>query len=421
VDIERAMLTKAFQTGELAELVGRGIEGDHFADEDMADLYDWSVSEMAQDGAPPSMTIVREEFRDFKPLMTEDPLSRLIKRFVRRVKQRMAVELVRNYHDMLDDPAEVDEIELHALEMARQLTEVVPSPKARRLSEGKARKDEYERRKKSNVQLGSPIGIGTIDKITLGIQPHELVIFGGPPGGGKTTILQYASVNTYLDGKTVLFVSLEVEAEQILRKFDTLLSKVSYYALKALSLDKEGEQKWTEILERAEKDRMHKDIIIVDDIRNCTVDKVAAQQIRYKPGIVVVDYLEEMRTPRNVQGWEGVATNGRGLKESARVTRTPHITATQLNRMLVVLIPPDDDEDSSDEMELLLRKYRDGPSRKKVMMHWNLENMDIYEKASTNGNGHRPRATLLGKGKSTRLPSKEDARINPWKIKAGIA
>jgi replicative DNA helicase len=427
------MLTKALQTGELAELVGRGIEGDHFADEDMADLYDWTVSEMAQDGAPPSMTIVREEFRDFKPLMTEDPLSRLIKRFVRRVKQRMAVELVRNYHDMLDDPAEVDEIELHALEMARQLTEVVPSPKARRLSEGKARKDEYERRKKSNVQLGSHIGIETIDKITLGIQPHELVIFGGPPGGGKTTILQYASVNTYLDGKTVLFVSLEVEAEQILRKFDTLLSKVSYYALKALSLDKEGEQKWTEILERAEKDRMHKDIIIVDDIRNCTVDKVAAQQIRYKPGIVVVDYLEEMRTPRNVQGWEGVATNGRGLKESARVTRTPHITATQLNRegetayqsaqkiadMLVVLIPPDDDEDSSNEMELLLRKYRDGPSRKKVMMHWNLENMDIHEKASSNG--HRPRATVLGTGKSTQLPSKEDARINPWKAKAGLA
>ena len=75
-----------------------------------------------------------------------------------------------------------------------------------------------------------------------------------------------------------------------------------------------------------------KDIIIVDDIRNCTVDKVSAQQIRYKPGVVVVDYLEEMRTPRNVAGWEGVATNGRGLKESARVTKTPHITATQLNR-----------------------------------------------------------------------------------------
>ena len=124
---------------------------------------------------------------------------------------------------------------------------------------------------------------------------------------------------------------------------------------------------------------MQKDIIIVDDIRNCTVDKVAAQQIRYKPDLVVVDYLEEMRTPRNVQGWEGVAANGRGLKESARVTKTPHITATQLNRegetsyqsaqkiadMLIILIPPEEDEEDSKVMKMLMRKYRDGPSRKK--------------------------------------------------------
>ena len=51
------------------------------------------------------------------------------------------------------------------------------------------------------------------------------------------------------------------------------------------------------------------------------MDKVAAQQIRYKPGEVVVDYLEEMRAPRNVAGWEGVAANGRGLKQQARTTR----------------------------------------------------------------------------------------------------
>ena len=68
----------------------------------------------------------------------------------------MAVELVRDYHDALEDPAEIDEIELRALEMARELTEVVPSPKARRFSEGKARKEEYERRKKKDITLGIP-------------------------------------------------------------------------------------------------------------------------------------------------------------------------------------------------------------------------------------------------------------------------
>lgn len=406
MDVERALLSKALQLGDLAELVARGIEPDHFLDEDLIDLYDFATDFMSNHAKPPSIKVVREEFPEFKPLLTDDPLSWHIDRFVRLVKERKAVDLVREYHEMLDDPVEIQDIELHALEMARELTEVVPSPKARRFSEGEARKQEYDRRKKKNIAHGIPIGIKSIDDLTLGLQPHELLIWGGPPGGGKTTALQYCTMNAYhLSGTTCLFVSLEVEAEQILRKFDTMRSHVKYHALKALELDKENERKWHEVLERAEEDRAHKDIIIVDDIRNCTVDKVAAQQIRYKPGIVAVDYLEEMKTPRHSQGWEGVAENGRGLKQQARTTKTPYMTATQLNRegetayqsaqkiadMLIVLIPPEEDEEEDNkDMSLLLRKYRDGPSRRKVSMHWDLSIMDIYEDASTNGRG-RPR------------------------------
>ena len=209
MDIERSLLSKALTTTDgLPELVARGIDPDHFADEDLADLYDWAVDFMAKHAAPPSMTITREEFRDFKPLLTKDPLSWHIEQFVRRVKERLAVELVRAYHDCLEDPQEIDEIEIRALEMARELAEVVPAPKARRFSEGKARKEEYERRKKKDIIHGVPLGIPTFDNITLGVQPHELVIFGGPPGGGKTTALQYASMNGYMEDNTVLFVSL---------------------------------------------------------------------------------------------------------------------------------------------------------------------------------------------------------------------
>jgi len=424
MDIERALLSQALATGELSELVARGIEPDHFADEDLADLYDWCVGEVAQHGDPPSMGIVREEFADFHPMLTKEPMSRLMKRFVLRVKERLAVELVRGYHDALEDPDEIEEIEVRALEMARQLAEAIPAPKASRLSAGKARKEEYQRRKKKDIQLGIPLGIPTFDGITLGVQNHELVIWGGPPGGGKTTGLQHCSMHGYMHGETVLFVSLEVEAEQILRKFDTMLSKIRYHALKALELNPEEEKKWYEILERAEREKMDRDIIIVDDIKNCTTDKVAAQQTRYKPGLVVVDYLEEMRTPRNVQGWEGVAANGRGLKQQARTTKTPHITATQLNRegetsyqsaqkiadMLIVLIPPDEEDEDPTTMKLLLRKYRDGPSRKTVDMHWDLATMDIHEADAAKTNGRfAPR----------KLGDPRKQKINPWKAKAG--
>ena len=431
MDVERALLTKALQTkGGLPELVARGIEPDHFADEDMQEVYIWATQFMSDHAQPPSMTVAKEEFgRDFQALLTKDPLSWHIERFVRLVKERLAVDLVRGFHEALEDPYEIDEIELRALEMARDLAEVVPAPKARRFSEGTARKEEYDRRKKSDIIHGIKIGIPTIDNITLGLQPHELLIWGGGPGSGKTTALQYCTMNAYVNGTTALFISLEVEAEQILRKFDTMRSHVRYHALKALELDKENERKWHEILERAEEDKAHKDIIIVDDIRNCTVDKVAAQQIRYKPGIIAVDYLEEMRTPRNVQGWEGVAENGRGLKQQARTTKVPYMTATQLNRegetsyqsaqkiadMLIVLIPPEEDEPNSTEMTLLMRKYRDGPSRKKITMQWDLDTMDIREDMSPNGDKHRPaRARKLGEVKESSKPQGLKALRQNW-------
>jgi replicative DNA helicase len=134
--------------------------------------------------------------------------------------------------------------------------------------------------------------------------------------------------------------------------------------------------------------------------------------------MVVVDYLEEMRTPRNIQGWEGVAANGRGLKQAARVTKTPHVTATQLNRdgdtayqsaqkiadMLIILQPPDEDAEDQETMKLTMRKYRDGPSRKPVTMRWKLDTMDIEELPF---DGQFQPRTLGGR-------KKQKPKANPW-------
>ena len=420
MDIERSLLSKALQSGELADVVARGIEPEHFADEDLADLYDWATDFMAKHKQPPSMPVARGEFGDFKPILTKDPLTYLMERFVLKVKERFAVEYARDYHDMLDDPEEIENIDQHALKMAHDLAEVIPTPKAQRLSEGDQRRKEYERRKKKDIQHGVKIGIPTFDNITLGLQPHEILIWGGPPGGGKTTGIQYTAINAYIQGRTVLFVSLEVEGEQILRKFDTMLTHIRYHALKALKLNEGEEKEWHRILKQCEKDRMDKDIIIIDDIRNCTVEKIAAEQIRHKPGMVCVDYLEEMRTPRKVQGWEGVAENGRGLKQQARITKVPYVTATQLNRegetayqsaqkiadMLIILFPPEEEDEDQDRMVLNLRKYRDGPSRKSATMRWELETMKIEEIESAKFEKRPP----LGDEPKKKKP-------NPWSVR----
>lgn len=402
-DIERLILWKALSTGELPFLISRGIETHHFVDEDVQDVYEFALDFMREFKQPPSINAVKEQFPKFKAKLSSDPLASHLKKFIRKVKERKAIELVRSYHEALEDPDEIDEIELRALEMARELVEVVPAPKASRLSEGNARKREYDKRKKEGITHGIMMGIPSFDEIMLGIQPHELVVIGGYMGRGKTTLMQYFAINAYLQGKTVLFVSLEVEAEQILRKFDVMLSNVRYRALKALELNAGEEQAWVSILDKCEADKAERDIIVRDDIQNCSTDKIAAEVIREKPQFLCVDYLEEMTAPRGIMGWEAISKNGRDLKQHARVKKIPTVTATQLNREggkgdvnlstlgyqsigkqadTLIGLAQDDDQAERYEMELLLLKHRDGPSNKSVIMDWKLDTMQIKEHGS---------------------------------------
>ena len=406
MDWESALVAKAIASGGLSDVIARGIDAEHFADDDVREVWDWSVDFYTSHRQPPSMSALRDEFPGFKPKLSQDPLGYHIDKFVDHCRERIAIEQVRAYHELLEDPDAINEIEVHALEMARVLAEVVPEPKVHRFSDGMKRHKEYLRRQAEGEIHGTYIGVPTIDRTTLGQQPHELCIYAGYMGTGKTTGMQHHCLSAYLQKRTSLFISLEVEAEQILRKFDVMMSNVRYHAMKALELDVGEEEQWTAILEQAESDKMERDIIIIDDIKNCTPEKVASNMMRYKPDIVFVDYLEEMRTPRvgkGMQGWEGVQENARGLKQNARVFKIPTVTATQLNREggkgdvslntvshqaagkvadMLIGLQQDEEMYDSNEMEYVLLKYRDGSrsTRKPVILRWELERGIIKEK-----------------------------------------
>jgi replicative DNA helicase len=197
-------------------------------------------------------------------------------------------------------------------------------------------------------------------------------------------------------------------------------SNVSYLAMKALAMDAGDERRWTEMLERVEAESSEHDIIIRDDIKNCTVEKVTAETIRHKPRLVVVDYLEEMRSRKGLSDWESVRENARGLKQQARVTRIPHVTGTQINRdgdtahqsihkiadAIIQMYPDDDDEKV---MLYRLLKYRDGRSRAEVLMEWDLDRMVIQQ------TGHRMQYAPLGAKVNNR--SNGHRKVNPWSPK----
>lgn len=449
-DSERGLIGKVIQSGELEKVISRGIELDHFVDEECQEVFDYMLDFWRRHKATPSAKVVRKEFVDFQVEVDRAPLTYFIDEFVLKVKEREAVELVRDFHEALEDPDQINEIELVALEMARKLTEVVPAPRASRFSEMGQRIEEYDRRKAAGVPPGIMMGIPTIDRETLGVQPHELVTVVAYMGVGKSKLLQHFAYSTYLQGKTAVYVSLEMEAEAILRSIDTMATNFKYHSLKALELDIGDREQWEKLAEQAHKDRHERDIIIRDDIPNCTVDHIAAEVIRHAPDVVIADYMELMRTPSGVGGshWERVQYTTQGLKQNARMFRVPHVSAAQLNREggkgevnlanvsyqsvgkdsdLLVALSQDEEDEAQQEMNAMLLKNRDG-KKTKTKLRWQLERHVIQEK----GMAERfPERGQNGRLKSSKIKSRSERQRhrklqvadetrdeeNPWKIR----
>jgi hypothetical protein len=448
-DIERTLVSKVIQTGELPDVMARGIKVDHFADAECQEVWDWAMHFHRRHGQAPSPAVLREEFPDFGMVVNRDPVSYHLERFIKKVKERTAIDLVREYHTIIEDPDMIDDIEIHALTMARQLAEILPAPRASRFSD-KQRVGEYERRQQEGILHGILFGIPAIDSVLLGIQPHEMLTIAAYMGVGKSILMAYIAYMAYLQRKTSLFVSLEMESEAVLRRIDVMASNVRYQALKALELDSGEKEQWEKILERAHEDRHERDIIIRDDIRDCTADMVWAETMRYKPDLVCVDYLELMSVPRShgngtQQGWEKVSSAGMALKQNARVMKIPIITAAQVNRDggrdkvtlanvghqsigkhsdIMLGLSQDEEQETQGEMDVISLKVRDG-KKPRTTMRWALDTMDIRQKGVEDRfpdrKGGGKKTTTRAERQRQQLGIKRTAgdKTNPFSERAG--
>lgn len=402
MDIEKLLLSKVIQTQQADVIISRGIESDHFADRECQEVFETIVEHMREYKVPPSLDAVRLKHPDFNIEISTDALEYLMDQFVNDVKRRKAIEVGRSFRDAIDNPAQVKDIELVALEMARTLTEVVPSPTVSRFSDAELRIQEYDRRLEAGEIYGLLTGVKTFDDLTLGMQSHEFVVILAFLGMGKSTFMQWIFYQTYLQGKTPLMISLEMDADALLRKFDVMATQIKYWAMKALELDTADKDIWYAMAERADADRHEKDIIIIDDVRGCTSDKVMAETIRYKPDLVGIDYIGLMHAPRELSNsWQKMQYITRELKANARGLRIPVLAAAQANRDaakgdvgiantaeglsiaqdcdIMFALQRDEDQEKNNEMEVLMLKNRDG-KKGRALMNWELDTMDIWER-----------------------------------------
>lgn len=420
LDIERSFLSKVVLSGQIDRIIAEGINESHFEEEIHKDIFHFAAEHMKKYKGPPSLDVLRDKFYNYNFETPTDSLEYLTDKFKSLVKRNCAHRSLMSLAELLDTE-HVENIDGLFLEEARRLSQVIPVTSLSRFSDIDSRIQAYET--KQDVNRGIKMGIPEFDRLTLGIQPHELVSIVGWQGTGKSTLTQWILFNAWMQGKTAMIIPLEMDAPALMRKWDTMLTNFDYRSLKAHELSVEELERWRV---KAQKVRDKEcDIIVRDDVRSCTPDVVFAEAMRYKPDIIAVDYISLMDTSRSAgsQMWEKVTYLTQSLKQIARTTGIPILAVAQTNinsadggaqlsnisysrsvgqdSDIVLGLHQDEEMKENQQMTVRMLKNRDGAASA-ADLYWNMDSMEFrpWREVEYFKNQQKRRETIVVDGKT---------------------
>ena len=246
-------------------------------------------------------------------------------------RRRLAKGFVKSYYDAVDPALPIDRTVLSATKVILDSADSDEKGRFRSAREiFRDRVKEYADGGKELRKRSIFTGL-SIDDVSGGWKPGQLVVIAARPGMGKTSVIIHTLVEAANAGKRVAFFSLEMKAGEVVDRMLCSACEIDNVKLTHGDLSKE---EWKRVLEYQEK---ISETILINDVSGLTeADIVLASrrlQLREHIDCVAVDYLSRIRS---VEKAESVAyelehiTNA--LKTLAKELEVPVLLAAQLNR-----------------------------------------------------------------------------------------
>lgn len=279
-------------------------------------------------------------------------LEELKKLFQRKVLEGVQTRLTDDFIWETEDPMEpIKELGLKVQKAlgVRQKRGHIQKPVADHLDEFQERYDAM-----ANVEdvesLLTPTHYSLIDGVTSGLAPGELVLIGGETNAGKSQLLLNIAVQMWAQtndietpteefkpGRSVLYFSLEMPYEDCFNRF---LARVAGVPERGIARGRLDEGQLARVRKAKKFIKEFQDLgyyfDIVDVPRNVSVNEIELRYndalLRYKPDIVVVDYMGIMHEPslEKEQDWLKMGGLAGMLHELARDYGFILLTAVQL-------------------------------------------------------------------------------------------
>lgn len=192
--------------------------------------------------------------------------------------------------------------------------------------------DKYKKVQQGEMSVGLQTGFPTFDKATGGLKAGELDIVIAGSNEGKSVFLINVARHLYAQGKNILYFSIELPKDQIIRRFISLAANINIDRFRDGILTAEEN---TRFLDTMQAFKQKENIFYIVDNPTCNADSIAAKyeeiSVKHKIDLIIIDYLGIMRPKKSTgQKWEELGNIALDVRHLARTFKIPVLTAMQV-------------------------------------------------------------------------------------------
>jgi replicative DNA helicase len=263
----------------------------------------------------------------------------LVQKFIQRELIRISGEIISDaYEDSSDAFELLDDAESKLFEVSNSFAKRNYDEITDVLAETMRRIDEL--RNKTEEISGVYSGFASLDKITNGFQPTDLIILAARPSVGKTAFALNLARNAALHPTRPTAVgvfSLEMSNPQLVQRMLSANSEIEMEKISRGNLENHEMEQLMQLGINA----LSKAPIYLDDTASLNIFELRAKARRmvnkHGVGMIIIDYLQLMNGTgenRNTNREQEISTISRSLKGLAKELKIPVIALSQLNRAL---------------------------------------------------------------------------------------
>ena len=310
-------------------LVGEG----QFIEEELP-LYEFVVNHHARYGSLPGTEVLVEHGFRLPALEGDQPCAYHID----RLRDRYVFNLVNQSLPLITTGMQEQDMEVVIAAFRDTLATVGTAQRGQTASalveEIRGVIEDYHIARRTTTLRGVTLGWPSIDAVTLGAMPGDLIVVVGRPGLGKTNVLINMAYSAWLMSRSCLFVSMEMGKLQIARRWVGRHTGINPNLIRSGRLSRWGE----ELLNGSIQDTDDAAGNVYLESGDCAreVDGIESTVLQFNPEVLYIDAAYLMTPSGQKRGyiskWEQVSMVVGQLKQLALRYSIPVIITVQFNR-----------------------------------------------------------------------------------------